>query len=220
MQASSEIWKNARKHRLTASSFAQVAKRVKEWNYAAVKNVCNETKPDISHVRAVQYGVKNEQLAATKYIKYVRSIGHSVYVEHCGIVVAPSVCWLGVSPDRKIYDESAKDKYGLMEIKCPYSYREKTPTEALNDKTFYVELLNGVPKLKRIHPYYLQIQGQMGVTGASWCDFVVYFQKGLIVERVQFDELLWQEVLEKLTNFYFKTLIKYMCINCHAPYAD
>jgi hypothetical protein len=32
------------------------------------------------------------------------------------------------------------------------------------------------PKLKKNHEYYDQVQGQMGLTGTKWCDFVVYTQ--------------------------------------------
>ena len=42
-------------------------------------------------------------------------------------------------------------------------------------------------RLKTEHAYYAQVQGQMGVTGAQWCDFVVYTKRGLYVERVSLD---------------------------------
>ena len=37
---------------------------------------------------------------------------------------------------------------------------------------------------KRNHEYYTQVQGQMGVSGASWCDLIVYTKKGTSVERI------------------------------------
>ena len=33
-------------------------------------------------------------------------------------------------------------------------------------------------KLKRTHAYYSQVQGQMGSTGAQWCNFVVHTKNG------------------------------------------
>ena len=36
-----------------------------------------------------------------------------------------------------------------------------------------------MPNFKRTHVYYDQLQGQMGITGADWCDFVVYTKAGL-----------------------------------------
>lgn len=41
----------------------------------------------------------------------------------------------------------------------------------------------------------------MGVTGLKWCDFVVFFQKGLIIQRIKFDELFWMSMIEKLTKY-------------------
>ena len=39
----------------------------------------------------------------------------------------------------------------------------------------------------RGHKYYSQVQGLMGVTGARWCDFVVYTSKGMSIERIPFN---------------------------------
>ena len=30
--------------------------------------------------------------------------------------------------------------------------------------------------------YYAQVQGQIGVTGAKWCDFITYTSKGIYIE--------------------------------------
>ena len=61
--------------------------------------------------------------------------------------------------------------------------------------------------LKKDHPYYYQVQGQLGLTGLKWCDFVVFFQKGLIIQRIKFDELFWKSMIEKLTKFYQQHVI-------------
>ena len=54
-----------------------------------------------------------------------------------------------------------------------------TPVEACQNPIFFSEAVNGQCKLKRNHAYYTQVQGQMGSTGASWCDFTVYTRKGI-----------------------------------------
>ena len=38
----------------------------------------------------------------------------------------------------------------------------------------------------------------MGVSGASWCDFIVYTKKGISVERIAFDPAYWAELRQKL----------------------
>ena len=99
-----------------------------------------------------------------------------------------------------VYDEP----FGLAEIKCPYSHQNNTPEQACSNKDFFYALENGVfVKLKRAHPYYSQIQGQLAMTQRKWCDFVVNTPKGLSIERVPFDRDFWKsELLPKLTSFF------------------
>ena len=62
---------------------------------------------------------------------------------------------------------------GLAVVKCPHTKFHVTPLEACSDPTFFMEKVSDTEcKLKRDHPYYAQVQGQLGVTGAKWCDFM------------------------------------------------
>ena len=49
----------------------------------------------------------------------------------------------------------------------------------------------------------------MGVSGASWCDFIVYTKKGISVERIAFDPAYWAELRQKLASYYFANFIKH-----------
>lgn len=59
-------------------------------------------------------------------------------------------------------------------------------------------------KLKEDHPYYAQVQGQMAVTGARWCDFIVYTSKGIYIQRILFDPVFWAGLKQKLLSYYFE----------------
>ena len=48
----------------------------------------------------------------------------------------------------------------------------------------------------------------MGVSGASWCDFIVYTKKGISVERIPFDPAYWETLKLKLHTYYFDHFIK------------
>ena len=74
-----------------------------------------------------------------------------------------------------------------------------TPEEACADPNFYCHIVNGKPELKNYHPYYYQVQGQLGLTALKWCDFV-FFQKGLVIQRIKFDGLFWKSMIGKLTK--------------------
>ena len=98
---------------------------------------------------------------------------------------------------------SCEDNFGLGEVKCPYSKFNVSPLDACDDPRFFMENKDGKPVLKRGHVYYDQVQGLMGVTGAQWCDFMVYTRKGLTVERIKFDQDHWNSLSEKLCLYYF-----------------
>ena len=74
----------------------------------------------------------------------------------CGFVVHPDAPWLGSSPDGIIFDPRP------LEVKCPNvpSYVDCP----------YLKIQNGELKLKRSHASYWQVQGQIILTGCSWCD--------------------------------------------------
>ncbi|CAN8006748.1 unnamed protein product [Ixodes hexagonus] len=60
-QSLSKEWHSAREHRLTASAFGTVVKR-QDWTEKGLRNLLEPK--DLSRVRAIQYGRKNEPLAA------------------------------------------------------------------------------------------------------------------------------------------------------------
>ncbi len=73
-----------------------------------------------------------------------------------------------------------------------------------------VETQHG-PNLKRRHRYYFQCQGVMALTELPWIDFITFTTKDLQVERIVYDEALWQNVmLPKLNSFYFDHILPYL----------
>ncbi|KAK7507753.1 hypothetical protein BaRGS_00000718 [Batillaria attramentaria] len=128
-------------------------------------------------------------------------------VQKCGLLVSEDVPYLATSPDGLVHCTHCSPAQGLVEVKCPSSYRNVTPEEASRDKNFFCALVGDDVCLKKDHNYYYQVQGQMGISGRSWCDFVVWTLKGMSVERIPFDEGLWQAMLTKLKDFYVGAVI-------------
>ncbi|KAG0444823.1 hypothetical protein HPB47_013342 [Ixodes persulcatus] len=62
-QSKSKTWGDARQHRLTASSFGKVLAR-QQWTERGLHNLLEPK--DLTGVRAVQYGIKNEPLAVNR----------------------------------------------------------------------------------------------------------------------------------------------------------
>ena len=79
-----------------------------------------------------------------------------------------------------------------------------TPTEASKQlNNFMSTIKDGAIDLSTSHDYYLQIQGQMALTGATWCDFVIYTKKGRSVQRIQFDEKFWESKARLIFHLFF-----------------
>ena len=117
----------------------------------------------------------------------------------------PAFSFLGASPDGAVYDPSDNEKpFGFLEVKCPYSAKEVDPTAACAKSSFFCDLdAGGLPQLKKTHAYYAQVQGQMAIGERPWCDFIVYTNKGLTVERIYFNATYWNDkLLPKLVKFY------------------
>lgn len=56
--------------------------------------------------------------------------------------------------------------------------------------------------MEKTHNYFYQIQGCMASLNLSWCDFVVFTNVDLFIERVYFDKEFWQKIVPELSSFY------------------
>ena len=72
-----------------------------------------------------------------------------------GFTIFHQYPFLGATPDGGIYDPTeVEHPFGLLEVKCPFSHKEHTPTEACSDSKFCCEYHDGEIKLKKTHPYF------------------------------------------------------------------
>ena len=94
--------------------------------------------------------------------------------------------YLGTSPNGLVfYDGQVR---GCVEIKCPYSARDKSVVDTCSMPQFYCNKdENYKITLKLRHNYYYQIQGQLAILNLEWCAFVVWTN----VERVKRDPQFW-----------------------------
>ncbi|KAK2547039.1 hypothetical protein P5673_033198 [Acropora cervicornis] len=203
-QSLSERWKEERKYRLTASKFDLITKRQRNHD----KFAADLMHPKQINSRGVQHGLKYEPIALQEYKKIMFARKTPVKVLKTGFVVCMEMPFLGGSPDGRVIDFGCQNHFGLAEAKCPETKYHVTPLEACQDPSFFCETVSGHCKLKRNHAYYTQVQGQMGVSGASWCDFIIYTKKGISVERIAFDATYWSSLKQKLHNYYFTHFIK------------
>jgi len=69
-------------------------------------------------------------------------------------------------------------------------------------------------KKKHSYGYFTQIQMAMGLSGISFCDFVVFTFTTIIIIRIPFGKEYFTKLVSKLNNFYeeyyLKTIMKNM----------
>ena len=124
-QRNSEEWHQQRKGRLTASDFHKVY--AKQTNPTTVANRLL-SKPNLSRIPAIKWGVDNEDIARQDYVSEMLSTHINFKCVNAGLVVNPLYPHLGASPDGFVECDCCPGK-GLLEIKCPFSAKDIDPNE-------------------------------------------------------------------------------------------
>lgn len=209
-QSKSPLWVRCRSNRLTSSNFGQIMIRKADPTDVFLRNIF--AKKDLTKVKSIAYGRVNESIARKLYVKQMKkNLNRHITVFDSGLIINPGYYFLGASPDGKVIDFQENPAHGLIEIKCPFSQRNVNLKQAVYSKDFFLEYTNNVIQLKRSHVHYFQVQGQLALSNCDWCDFIVYTNKSLFVERIRFDRDLWEnEILPKLCKFYFHHAVPYL----------
>lgn len=205
-QSENEMWFEHRKGRITASISHSVLKcnmNVLKPNNYIVRSVMGTAIPFSS--AATEYGQNMEKVALTQYLEIMKD-GHDKFLyEDSGLFVSKSSPYLAASPDGKIKCICCGP--GLVEVKCTFTHRHKTPVEIASDNNYNISLEGDKIKLKTNTSWYTQIQTQLGVCQMKYCDFVFFTLKDISIERIYFDEELFKMVKEKSEVFFRRFLI-------------
>lgn len=144
--------------------------------------------PKAVHTRAVVHGIINEPTAIAKYEEEF-----GLNIEKCGLFISCEYPFLAASPDGLLGADT------VIEVKCPYAARNCLVSDI---SVPYLEKHNGQFLLKKTHPYYAQVQGQLFCTGRQFCNFIVYTFEDMKVIFISRDESYINEMLTNLINFY------------------
>lgn len=127
----------------------------------------------------------------------------NLQVGQSGLVINSLYPYLGASPDGVVSCDCCDS--GLLEIKCPYKYRNVSPTsaDALSDRDFCLkETKPGTVSLSQSHQYYDQVQAQLSICKVQYCDFICWTTQGIFIERIFQDENYLSERIPALKNFF------------------
>ncbi|XP_041913151.1 uncharacterized protein LOC121678037 isoform X1 [Alosa sapidissima] len=191
-QSQSPLWKEVRQPRLMASRFGEAC---------SVKGEASSQALAIRILRGVRQTLHMKRgidLEPEVLLQYSDQCNVNVYPS--GFVLHTDAPYLGASPDAKVYDPAANPPFGLAEVKCPN-------VDSVTDVA-HLRFIGGQAKLRRNHKYFWQVQGQLAITGLSWCDFITSTKTDLTVERIWLDETLIMEMKNKLDLLFFNTYME------------
>ena len=201
-QSKSKEWFKYRAGRITASRFRQVLHTdCHQPSLSLLKSICY---PEIHRfsTKATTWGCDHEKDAVTAYQTQMATTHEDFNVTTCGFYISAEHPFLGASPDA--LTECKCCGLGVVEVKCPLCAEESSFSEAAaaRGSTFCLQECDGKYELKRNHQYYYQCQLQIFVTGRRFCDFVVWTQKELHIERLTLDESLLESALPTAKKFF------------------
>lgn len=186
IQQGTEEWHQLRLGKVTASRVADILAKTKSGasasrgNYLielALQRVTKTIEESYSN-SAMEWGVATEPQARVAY-----EVSTGNFVDQIAFVNHPTIEGFGCSPDGLVGE-------GLIEIKCP------------NSATHWSYIKANEPPQK----YIIQMQAQMAVTGAKWCDFVSFDPRmpersQLLIIRVNRDEEFIADMEKEIKQF-------------------
>ena len=192
-QAKNKLWQDFRAGRVTASKMKQVCSTdPANPSQALIMSVCYPGTKTFS-TDATKWGENNEKKARGQFVAEMQRQNEHINpaVTECGLYLSEEKPFIAASPDGIVECDCCGQS--VLEIKCPYSHRDKALSNP--DKGFYlVTSENGNVKLDKTHEYYFQVQTQLGVTGLSKAYFVVWTPIDLHIEIINFDKQFWEQI--------------------------
>ena len=208
-QSNNPLWFAVRKHTITASKAHAVKTKMASIERAkAQSNFLDMTaifesisgRGPMLDLPALRYGKAMESEAVDVFLGTIKRAHQGVLASDCGIFICRDRPFIGGSPDRIIQCKCC-GKF-CLEIKCPFSIRDKSPNDAASDIKYLEHNSAGLLALNRNHMYFTQCQIQMGVTGIHKSYFVVWTAHGIFIELLTFNKDFWEDIRIKLTDFY------------------
>ena len=213
-QSASIVWHEQRAGRITGS----VAHSVMHTNISnpAKSLILKITMPVFkkSNVPSLIWGREKEEEALVDYLnssfdpEYISesfcissTFMHNHFeLKKTGLVIRSDKFYLGVSADALVKCSCCGT--GVVEVKCPYSLREKGLHDIILTNAFYLIYENGEYNLKKNHEYYSQVQHKIYVVDVEYCDFVVWTPIEFVVLRIYKDTVFINDMIEKQEMFW------------------
>ncbi|CAN8014222.1 unnamed protein product [Ixodes persulcatus] len=155
--------------------------------------------------KATAYGKASEPAALEMY---EARTGNAP--ERFGLVVNPSIPWLGYSPDGVVMKDGTP--LILIEIKSPIRGKTVSIRRLVKKKKIPYLVMRGKKlALKENHSYYSQCQLGLLLLNLKVCDLIVFSKVRSAVIRIERNESHITNLVRKLHYVYFKHMLPRLC---------
>ncbi len=217
-QSENNVWHDLRKDRITASVCHRVYTRMhtlQDDPNADLKSLFSAltSTQAISHLPHVAWGIAQEAKAIKDYAAVETLLHQGLEIKPHGLQVSATNPLIACSPDGVVSCrcKTHPNKW-LVEVKCPGTYRDRSPQEAAIAKCG-VKLCNNEWILGSSHKYYYQVQLQLGIMGLNHCDLVVHTKQGNIKVSVPYNDAKFTEIMDTLDRFGKRHLFPHILSN-------
>ncbi|XP_078658592.1 uncharacterized protein LOC144903975 [Branchiostoma floridae x Branchiostoma belcheri] len=204
-QSHSTVWYKQRAGRITASNLKSACHTDPDKpSKSLIMNVCY---PE-SHkfvTPATKWGQDHEATARKAYAEKMRESHEDFGTFDSGLHINNDWPYLGATPDGMV--ECRCCGTGVCEMKCPFSAKDLLPTDLASTGNFCLKKTNDTVHLDHSHAYYYQAQAQIFICDVEYCDFVIWTNKGVYIERILPNEAFWNNIILKSKEFFDKAIL-------------
>ena len=214
-------WYEQRAGRITGSTVHLLYRgRIDSPARSVVTRICSDKKKTIN-AAAINHGRKHEIDALELYKKvsanpdfFSGNLSVSLDIVHknfelqsIGLVISDKTPWLAASPDGCVFCTCCG--FGVVEVKCPYSMKDKPLIDEIKAGNFYVGRKSDSSfYLEESHEYFYQVQLEMYCTGTSYCDLVVWTPKEHLIVRVNRDDDFIDNLTITCSNYWVEVILR------------
>ena len=185
-------WYRFRAGRITASNMHAVFHTDANMpSMSILKSVCYVNAHTFT--AGMRWGCENEKNAFLVYKNYMEENHQNFFISKCGFYISVEEPFIGASPDAVTRCDCCGE--GCLEIKCPFTAKDKTIPEAIANLNFFC--LDPDHQLPKNHAYFSQIQTQIHVCKKEFCDLIVWTKIDYHVVRIYPDSMHWSKLVEK-----------------------
>lgn len=220
-QTNNPEWHKFRKGLITASNFKRVYTRTKTLQSSAadpsplLDHLMGRRTLDEDHLpAAIAWGRDHEADATKLYVQLNKHMHKNLTLKSTGLILDKACPFLGCSPDgiATCQCDTHAPTTWLIEVKCPHALKDMHPYEAARQRG--CALIDGVWHLEQSHPYYTQIQGQLGISGVGLGVLLVYTKQGILPVDIPFQKEFYEDLKIKLEYFARNFLFGHLVENC------